>query len=76
MSEFARALEALLRGPKGTEEELIQTVYIKLKNGKALVFLGAPVTEEDFDQIQDIHIGECVPIEWIGAAQGPRMTAQ
>ena len=73
MEEFAKALEALLVGP---DNEEIQTIYIRLKNGKTLVFLGAPVSEEDFDQIDDIRIGECVPVELIGAGRGQSMRPQ
>lgn len=65
MVSFAEALQALLRRPDG---ERIQVMYVKLKNGKILVFLGAPVAEEDFDQIDDIVLGECVSPAMIGLA--------
>jgi hypothetical protein len=56
MSYF-EALQALLgRNP----DEKIQMVYITLENGKVLVFLGAPVTESDADQICGITFGEQV----------------
>lgn len=75
MVSFAEALQALLRRPDG---ERIQVMYVKLKNGKILVFLGAPVSEEDFDQIDDIMIGECVPAALVGIAArfGAPTTAQ
>jgi hypothetical protein len=73
MITFLDALETLLRGPENDE---VQTLYLRLKNGKTLVFLGAPIKEEDFDQLDDIHVGELVPIEFIGSGQGPRPTAQ
>jgi len=52
---FGEGLQALLgRNP----DEKIQLVYITLENGKVLVFLGAPVTPEDADQIKEITFGE------------------
>ena len=52
---FGEGLQALLgRNP----DEKIQLVYITLENGKVLVFLGAPVTPEDADQISEITFGE------------------
>lgn len=73
MITFLSALETLLTGPD-TEE--IQTLYLRLKNGKTLIFLGSAVSQEDFEQIDDIHLGELVPIEFIGMNQGQRTTAQ
>lgn len=65
MVTFAEAMQALLHRPDG---EKVQVIYLKLKTGKILVFLGAPVDPEDFDQIEDIMIGECVPPALIGLA--------
>ena len=62
---FAEALQVLLHRPEG---EKVQVMYVKLVNGKVLVFLGAPVTEEDFAQIDDIVLGECVSPSVIGMA--------
>ena len=54
---YFEALQALLgRNP----DEKIQMLYITLDNGKVLVFLGAPVTPEDADQIDTITFGEQV----------------
>jgi hypothetical protein len=54
---FGEGLQALLgRKP----DDKIQLVYITLENGKVLVFLGAPVTPEDADQIDTITFGEQV----------------
>jgi hypothetical protein len=54
---FGEGLQALLgRKP----DDKIQLVYITLENGKVLVFLGAPVTLEDADQIDTITFGEQV----------------
>jgi hypothetical protein len=75
MVSFAEALQALLHRPDG---EKIQVVYVKLKTGKILVFLGAPVSDEDFDQVEDVVLGECVPPAMIGMAAmfGSPTTAQ
>ena len=54
---YAQALQTLLgRDPN----EKIQMLYITLENGKVLVFLGAPVSPEDADQIDSITFGEQV----------------
>jgi hypothetical protein len=54
---YFEALQALLgRNPN----EKIQMLYITLENGKVLVFLGAPVSEGDADQIHSITFGERV----------------
>lgn len=63
--KFAQALQVLLHRPEG---ERIQVMYVKLANGKVLVFLGAPVSEEDFAQIDDIVLGECVSPATVGMA--------
>ena len=73
MNPFAEALERLLAGAMDNQ---IQVIYIKLKNNKTLVFLGAPVTIEEFEQIEDIVIGECVPTEFMDMGQGRSMTPQ
>lgn len=73
MITFLSALETLLTGP---DTQGVQTLYLRLKNGKTLIFLGSPVSEDDFNQIDDIHLGELVPIEFIGTARGQRITAQ
>jgi len=73
---YAEALQTLLkRGP----DEKIQVVYITLENGKVLVFLGAPVTPEDADQIETITFGEqvsplllSVAVEAFGSVDGFR----
>lgn len=54
---YAEALQTLLgNDPK----QKIQVVYITLENGKVLVFLGAPVTQEDADMVETITFGEQV----------------
>jgi len=62
---FAEAMQVLLHHPNG---EKVQVMYVKLTNGKILVFLGAPVSEEDFAQVDDIVLGECVNPAMIGLA--------
>lgn len=57
MVTFSEALQDLLRCPDDAE---VQVLYITLKSGKVLVFLGSAVSEEDFDQIDDVVLGECI----------------
>jgi len=62
---YAEALQTLLgRDPK----EKIQMDYITLENGKVLVFLGAPVSPEDAEQIESITFGEQVSPALVGLA--------
>ena len=64
---YAEALQTLLgRDPKGR----VQMLYLTLENGKVLVFLGAPVTPEDADQIESITFGEQVSPALVGLAVG------
>lgn len=60
---YAQALQVLLSRP---ENDLVQVLYLKLESGKVLVFLGAPVTEEDALQIKDIVFGEQIPPSLVG----------
>lgn len=64
---FVEAMQMLLHRPEG---EKVQVMYVKLTNGKVLVFLGAPVSPEDADQIESITFGEQVPPALIGLAFG------
>jgi hypothetical protein len=62
---YVEALQVLLgRNP----EEKIQMLYVTLDNGKVLVFLGAPVSEGDADQVQSIAFGERVSPALVGLA--------
>lgn len=62
---YAEALQTLLgKDP----DHKIQLLYIKLENGKVLVFLGAPVTDEDAQQIERITFGEQVSPAVVGLA--------
>jgi hypothetical protein len=74
MDGFHEALHKLLGEP---DEELIQTVYVRLTNGKTLVFVGAPITDEEADQIEDIVFAEQIPACLIGlTSQASRTTVQ
>jgi hypothetical protein len=62
---YAEALQTLLgKNPN----EKIQMLYITLESGKVLVFLGAPVTIEEADQIDAITFGEQVSPALVGLA--------
>jgi hypothetical protein len=51
------AISTLLnRDPK----EPVQLLYVRLNNGKTMAFVGAPLSEEDFEKLDDITFGECV----------------
>ena len=64
---YAEAIQTLLGKDPGQK---IQVVYITLENGKVLVFLGAPVTPEDADQIETITFGEQVSPVLLSVAVG------
>ena len=64
---FAEAMHMLLHRPGG---EKVQIMYVHLNNGKVLVFLGAPVSPEDADQIESITFGEQVSPALVGLAVG------
>jgi len=67
MINFVEALNMLLHRPEG---EKVQVLYVRLANGKILVFLGAPVTPEDADQVQSITFGEQIPPALVGLTVG------
>lgn len=62
MTTFAEALQTLL----GRGDTRVQVLYVKLSSGKILVFLGAPMTEGDFESIEDLVLGEQVYPALIG----------
>lgn len=49
------------------DNERVQVLYLRLQNGKVLVFIGAPVSPEDAEQIEDLVFGEQIPPLLIGA---------
>jgi hypothetical protein len=55
MDHYAKAIGELLGLNEGHEA---QTLYVTLENGKVLVFLGAPVSEEDAAMITSLSFGE------------------
>jgi hypothetical protein len=74
MSKMLEAMHALLGRP---EEELVQMLYLRLANGKVLVFIGAPVSEEDAEQVKEFVFAEQIPACLIGlTAQASGTTAQ
>lgn len=54
---YAAALVELLGLEAGTET---QVLYVHLNSGKTLVFLGAPVSEADMDEVKEVHFGEAI----------------
>lgn len=60
---YVEALRTLLA--QG-DDELIQVLYIRLSNEKVLVFVGAPVSEEDAAQIEEVTFGEQIPPLLVG----------
>lgn len=41
-------------------DEPVQVLYVRLTNGKTIAFLGSPLSEDDFDHLDDITFGECM----------------
>jgi len=66
MTPYADALAQLLGLDAGTEA---QVLYVHLNSGRVLVFLGAPVSETDMDEVKEVHFGELIdPIVFAFAA--------
>jgi hypothetical protein len=51
------ALQQLLFRGSGSK---VQVMYVTLKDGRQLIFLGSPLKEEDYDQIVDFMLGETI----------------
>ena len=60
---YAQALQTLLHRPDG---DRVQVLYLRLASGKILVFLGAPMTQEEYESIEDCLLGEQIPPVLIG----------
>jgi len=66
MTMYADALAELLGLEAGSEA---QVMYVHLNSGRILVFLGAPVSETDMDEVKEVHFGELIdPIIFAFAA--------
>jgi len=63
MTDFMQALHCLLGNPK---DELIQVLYVRLENGKILVFVGAPVDPDEASQVEAVVFGEQLPASLVG----------
>lgn len=66
ITPYADALAELLGLEAGTKA---QVMYVHLNSGRILVFLGAPVSDADMDEIKEVHFGELIdPIIFAFAA--------
>jgi hypothetical protein len=54
---FSEALQSLLKQPAGAS---VQVLYIVTNTGQRYVFLGSPIKEADYDNINDFIFGETI----------------
>lgn len=55
MVTHAQALLSLMNLPEDTK---VQLMYLRLSTGKVCMFIGAPMTEDEFNQVEGIALGE------------------
>ena len=56
-NRFLEALQSLLKQPAGAP---VQVLYIVTNHGQRYVFLGSPIKDADYDQINDFVFGETI----------------
>ena len=42
-------------------EDMVQLLYVHLSGGKTFVFVGSPISEEEFETLENVTFGECMP---------------
>jgi hypothetical protein len=69
------ALQRLLGAPDGA---LVQLIYVNMTNGTKYIFVGAPIDDDDLEDIESVTFGECIPPVLVGMsmAAGAGTTAQ
>ena len=71
--------EKASRGPVTHLDGLeVQTLYVKLTNGTTLLFIGPPLSDDDFMRIENVLFGDIVPqnVLSLASSEGTPTTAQ
>jgi hypothetical protein len=70
-----KAPKTLLDDSEGKD---VQTLYVRLTNGTTLLFIGPPLSDDDFMRIENVLFGDIIPQNLLplAAKQGATTTAQ
>ena len=61
----------------GSGDKEVQTLYVRLTNGTTLLFIGPPLPDDDFHQIENMVFGDLIPEKMLDlAGDGAGTTAQ